>query len=326
VPPSRRSALTVAAPWAGWALLRATGADRGFPLVPALAFTRYAAATSVVPLAVAALARSRAATWMAAGAGALLAGSVLGPALLGPAGLGRRRGTPAPATSRPLRVVSLNMLHGRADPHAVVALVTAADADVLALVEVTPEAVPALRNAGLAGLLPAVHVVSGPADQPPGSGSALWTRLRVLEWSAVPGRFGQPSARLAVPGGRDVEVTAVHTHPPMASPGQVAAWEEDLRLLAEPADGVLRVLAGDFNATPDHASFRRLLRRGWVDAARATGRSLRPTWSPVSTRFPRLTLDHVLVDPRIGVTSLSVVQVPGSDHRALVAELELPPA
>jgi endonuclease/exonuclease/phosphatase family metal-dependent hydrolase len=122
-----------------------------------------------------------------------------------------------------------------------------------------------------------------------------------------------------------MEVTAVHTHPPARSRTQVARWEEDLQLLPDPGGPVLRVLAGDFNATPDHAAFRRLLRRGWTDAARVTGRALRPTWSPLRWPVPRLTLDHVLVDPRIGVSSLEVVTVPGTDHRALVAELRLPP-
>jgi endonuclease/exonuclease/phosphatase family metal-dependent hydrolase len=84
------------------------------------------------------------------------------------------------------------------------------------------------------------------------------------------------------------------------------------------------VLAGDFNATPDHAAFRRLLCRGWTDAARVTGQALRPTWSPLRSPLPRLTLDHVLVGPRIGVASLQVVHVAGTDHRALVADLRLP--
>jgi endonuclease/exonuclease/phosphatase family metal-dependent hydrolase len=41
-------------------------------------------------------------------------------------------------------------------------------------------------------------------------------------------------------------------------------------------------------------------------------------------RFPRLALDHVLVDPRIAVASVELVSVSGSDHRAVVAELVLP--
>jgi endonuclease/exonuclease/phosphatase (EEP) superfamily protein YafD len=313
VPTPERAALVLAAPWAGWAVLRATGAERGFPLVPAMAFTRYAAGTSVLPVAAAVLARSRTATWLAAGAAAVLGGSVLA---------GVRRTPGAATTGRPLRLVTLNMLYGRADPAAVVAL--AADADVLALSEVTPEAVTALLAAGVADLLPNRHVVAADEGRHSGGG-ALWTRLEVRSRSVVPGRFGQPATRLAVPGGPDVEVTAVHTDPPTRSAAQVTRWTEDLRLLPDPEDTVLRVLAGDFNATPDHAAFRRLLRRGWVDAARVTGRALRPTWSPVRSPVPRLTLDHVLVDPRIGVASLEVVHVPGSDHRALVADLRLPP-
>jgi endonuclease/exonuclease/phosphatase (EEP) superfamily protein YafD len=312
---SRRPAvLALTAPWACWAALRATGTERGFPLVPALAFTRYAAGTSVLPLTAAVLTRSRAATWLAAGSSALLAGSVLA---------GGRRTPGAPTTGRPLRLVALNMRHGRADPAAVVAL--AAEADVLALSEVTPDAVTALTDAGITDHLPSAHVVPAPAGRPPGGGGALWTRLEMRSQTVVPGRFGQPAARLAVPGAPDVEVTAVHTHPPTRSPGMVADWTADLDLLPDPAEPVLRVLAGDFNATPDHAAFRRLLRRGWTDAARVTVRALRPTWSPLRSPLPRLTLDHVLVDPRIGVSSLEFVAVPGTDHQALVAELRLPP-
>jgi endonuclease/exonuclease/phosphatase (EEP) superfamily protein YafD len=87
---------------------------------------------------------------------------------------------------------------------------------------------------------------------------------------------------------------------------------------------VLRVLAGDFNATLDHAALRSVLRRGYTDAAAAAGRALSWTWRPLRLRFPRLTLDHVLVDPRVTVAGVEVVAVRGSDHRAVVAELVLP--
>ncbi|WP_369140232.1 endonuclease/exonuclease/phosphatase family protein [Modestobacter versicolor] len=322
MPLPRRAALTLALPWAGWALARAAGADRGYPLVPAMAFTRYAAGTSLLPLAAAALTRSRAAALVAGGAAAVLAGSVLGPTVLA----GARRTAGSAPEGRPLRLVSLNMLYGRADAATVVALAAECAADVLALSEVTPEAVTALVEAGVADRLPNAHVVPAGEGQPRGAGGALWTRLEVLSRTVVPGRFGQPAARLAVPGGLDVEVTAVHTHPPARNTDHVHRWEGDLRLLPDPDADVLRVLAGDYNATPDHAAFRRLLRRGWVDAARATGQGLRPTWAPQRCPVPRLSLDHVLVDPRIGVAAFRVVRVPGTDHRALVADLRLPPA
>ncbi|MCW2574865.1 MAG: Metal-dependent hydrolase [Modestobacter sp.] len=340
----RRAALALAAPWAGWAVLRAAGVERGHPLVPATAFTRYAAGTSVLPVAVALLARSRRATWLAGGAaavlggsvlggsvlggsllgGSLLGGSLLGGSVLGGSVLGTARRTPGTATSgTPLRVASLNMLYGRADPAAVLAL--AADVDVLALSEVTPEADEALRSVGLGELLPHGHHLAAADPARPGAGGAVWTRLPVLARAQLAGHFEQPTVRLAPPGAPPLEVTAVHTHAPTRSPDDVRAWHRDLDRLPHPQDGVLRVLAGDFNATPDHAAFRRLLRRGWVDAARATGQALRPTWTPLRCPFPRLSLDHVLVDPRIGVAALQIVHMPGTDHRALIADLRLPP-
>jgi hypothetical protein len=69
----RRWGLAATVPWAAWAGLRATGSERGFPLVPALSFTPYAATTALVPLALAARARSATAALAAAGSGAVLA-------------------------------------------------------------------------------------------------------------------------------------------------------------------------------------------------------------------------------------------------------------
>ena len=311
-----RAALALTAPWAGFAALRALGAERGFPLVPALSFTPHAALGAVVPLTAALLSRSRSATALATASAVVLAASVLSRA--------RPSGPVAAADGPRLRVVSLNTLHGRADAATVVSLVAEHDADAVALMEVTPEGVTALVDAGIADLLPHGHVMPAGPGAPPGSGGAVWTRLEVRHRSMVPGRFGQPSVRLTVPGARDVEVTAVHTHPPLQGPARVSDWEQDLRELPDPEDGVLRVLTGDYNATPDHASFRRLLRRGWVDVASATGHGRRATWAPTHVGRPRLTLDHVLVDARISPQWLQVVHVPGSDHRALVAELRLP--
>jgi endonuclease/exonuclease/phosphatase family metal-dependent hydrolase len=315
----RWAAAATTVPWVVCAVLRATGTERGYPLVPALAFTPYAAATSVVPLVVALRSGSRCAAGVAATAGAVLAAAVLRrarrePATVRAAGQGARR----------LRVATVSLRLGRADPHAVVALVRAHRVDVLAVQELTPEARTALQAAGLGEQLPHAHVVAARDGSPPAAGGALWSRWPVRERSAVPGRFEQPAARIAVPGAPDVEVTAVHTDPPSTSPRSVRQWTADLADLPGPDPGVLRVLAGDFNATLDHAALRRLVGTGYRDAALAVGQGLRATWTPLRSPQPRLTLDHVLVDPRLGVASVTLVPVPGSDHRALIAELELP--
>jgi endonuclease/exonuclease/phosphatase family metal-dependent hydrolase len=305
----------VAAPWAVWALLRATGGERGFPLVPAMAFTPYAAVSSVVPVVVGARRRAWGATAVAAGAGAVLGGAVLVQA-------GHRPQAEVPGTR--LRLATVSMRLGRADPDAIVALVADSRVDVLALQEVPPEAAMALRAAGIGDHLPHSHVIRARDGSPPEAGGALWSRLPMLERSAVPGRFEQPTARLAVSGAPDVEVTAVHTNPPLRPGWGVSRWVTDLADLPAPDRRVLRVLIGDFNATLDHAALRRVLARGYVDAARMVGSALRATWTPLTSPQPRLTLDHVLIDPRIVVSSVTLARIPRSDHRAVLTELVLP--
>jgi endonuclease/exonuclease/phosphatase family metal-dependent hydrolase len=310
----RLPAPALALPWVAWAVLRATGGERGFPLVPAMSFTPYAAATAVLPLAAAVHTRSPAAGLLAAASGAVLAGSVLG-----------RRGTPSPVPEGPrLRIATVSLRRGLVRPEPVVDLVRRLDVDVLSVQELTPRADEGLRGAGIGKVLPWAHVLpAGPGSVPAASG-AVWTRLSAEAAGAVPGAFEQPTARIRVPGARPVELTAVHAWPPSTSPRSVRTWESDLAALPAPDPEVLRVLAGDFNATPDHAALRAVLRRGWADAAQRAGRGLAWTWRPLRLPWPRLALDHVLVDPRIAVAGVGLVHVAGSDHRAVVVDLVLP--
>jgi endonuclease/exonuclease/phosphatase (EEP) superfamily protein YafD len=313
----RRAAVAAAVPWAAWATVRATGSERGFPLVPAMSFTPHAAATALLPLALAVRARSRGAVLLAAAAGAALAASLRTHP-------GRR---PAPVPSAGpadrLRVATISLRKGHVPAAAVVDLVRRHGVEVLAVAELTPAGERRIREAGLERLLPHAHVIpAGPGTVPAASG-AVWSRRPITARSAVPGGFEQPAVRLASPAG-EVEVTAVHATPPAISPAQVRAWTADLAALPPPEPGVLRVLAGDFNATPDHAAFRAVLTRGYRDAAAAVGRGRAWTWRPMRLPRPRLALDHVLVDPRITVERVDLVPVRGSDHRAVVADLDLP--
>lgn len=312
--PRRVGAPALALPWVTWAVLRATGAERGFPLVPAMSFTPCAAATSVLPVAAAVGARSRTAGVLAAGAAAVLGGAVLG-----------RRGarSPVPEGSR-VRVATVSLRKGLVRPGPVVDLVRRLGVDVLSVQELTPRAERDLRSAGIGGLLPWSHVIAARPGSVPAASGAVWTRLPAEATGAVPGAFEQPTARIEAPGARAVELTAVHSWPPATSPRSVRIWARDLAALPAPEPEVLRVLAGDFNATLDHAALRAVLRRGWTDAAQRAGRGLAWTWRPLRLPGPRLALDHVLVDPRIGVGGVQLVHLAGSDHRALVVDLVLP--
>lgn len=215
-----------------------------------------------------------------------------------------------------IRVLASNLLFGRGDVKTVVELVRAHDVDVLHLLELTAECADEFARAGIAELLP--YQVSQPL--PGGEGSAVLSRHPLTELDLVTGtRLAQPSARIEI-GDHTVEVVAVHPVPPTESGRD---WRTELgRLPAPDPTGAIRILAGDFNATADHAAFRKLLRSGYRDAAMERGAALSPTWS-LGERLPLFPLDHVLADPRAVVVSYRTFHVPGSDHKAVLAELSL---
>jgi endonuclease/exonuclease/phosphatase (EEP) superfamily protein YafD len=133
--------------------------------------------------------------------------------------------------------------------------------------------------------------------------------------------MAMPEATLEAPGLPPVRVKAVHPVAPLRD--DVAVWQDGMRSLPRATpDGELRMLIGDFNATLDHRELRDLIGSGYVDAADATGNGLVRTYP--AGRTLGITIDHVLVDRRIAVTTSSIHTIPGSDHRALQARLSFP--
>jgi endonuclease/exonuclease/phosphatase family metal-dependent hydrolase len=305
----------LAAPALIWALVRLTGLERGSPAVQIVAFTPYAALASLVPLAIALVARR---WWVAAVAGVA---SVTLLACVVP----RMVGGPTSSTGVELRVMTTNMRVGGADAAAIVDLVRRHRVDVLAIQEITPGAQARLVVAGLETLLP--HSQRSAADGV--VGSALFSRHPLTDATTRtnPGGFGQVEATAWVPGARPVPVESVHPVPP-SEPDRVGVWTAGLRAQTPATpDGAPRVLAGDFNATLDHAELRRLIDTGYRDAASAVGVGLTPTW-PYAGRLdgiaPPVAIDHILVDRRIGVRDFHAFTVADTDHRAIVATLVLP--
>jgi endonuclease/exonuclease/phosphatase (EEP) superfamily protein YafD len=303
------------APGLGWLVLRLGGLERGI-LVQVVAFTPYVVICTLVPLGLA-LALRR---FPAAIAAALV--TITLAAVVGPRAVPDRQPDPGGPT---LRVMTANLLFGGADAAALIALVRDERVDVLAVQEFTSGAADELDRLGLGELLP--HRQLGPDEW--ARGSALYARFPLRDGGVRRngGGFNQAYGTLLVPGAPPVLVESVH---PMAphSLDVLAAWRTDLA--AQPPatpDGPLRVLAGDFNATLDHAPLRRLLATGYVDAADATGDGLVGTWGPYDgDLIPPVAIDHVLADRRIAVRDTRVHSLAGSDHRPVLAELTLPAA
>jgi endonuclease/exonuclease/phosphatase family metal-dependent hydrolase len=299
-------------PWLAWAVVRAGGLEGGSAMVPAMAFTPYLAATAWVPVVVALALRRWAVAVVGAVAFAVLVSAVLPRTLAGP--------RPDIVGGVPLRLMTANLFEGRGDARTVVDLVRRERVDVLALEELPAEEVRRLDAAGLRRLLPYRDV-----DARPGAaGTGLFSRLPLRRLTPPPALTynGAPRVLVQPAGASPVDVQAVHPPPPLQ---WRAIWRQMLAAIPPAGDGAaLRVVLGDFNATLDHHDLLRVLDRGYVDAGDATGEGLRTTW-PAGRRLPpELTIDHVLADRRIAARTLSVHLVPHSDHRAVVAQLELP--
>jgi endonuclease/exonuclease/phosphatase (EEP) superfamily protein YafD len=313
---SRRAEWALAGAVAGWAAARLAGADRArFAeawTVPLLAFTPQVTAGA---WASALLLRGKGPAAATAVAGAALTAAVI------PRALPSRQ---PPAAGPVLRVLTANLLAGRAAAEVVVELVCRMHPDVLFVQELTGQAAARLRRAGLEDLLP--HRVTQPMTHgKPGSGIYARYPLRGGP-PAAPVSAVRCTARLDLPSGQFVQLACIHAAPPKPpwSPAATVRWRDQLSALRAPDDSPL-VLAGDFNATTDHAQFRRLLHRGYADAASQAGNGLVPTWGPQPARHPALlAIDHVLIDRRCAALTTSAHRLTGSDHRALYAELRLP--
>ncbi|MCO8272012.1 endonuclease/exonuclease/phosphatase family protein [Actinoplanes sp. TRM 88003] len=315
----RKAALTVLIwlfilPFLVWAVIRLGGWERG-PVIQLFAFTPYVAAAAWAPV-ILALATRR---WTVA-AVAVVVAILLAAAVLPRAIPSRDKG---PALGVQLNVMTSNMLFGGADAAQIVKLVSERNIDVLAVQEFTTEGKEALAAAGLGALLP----YSSLADEPKADGSGLYSRHPITSPGARRngGGFMQAYATVQVPGAGPVVVESAHPLAPHSRP-VLGQWRADV--LAQPradAGGTPRILLGDFNATLDHAPLRELISHGYRDAADATGKGLIGTWGPYDgDPIPPVTIDHVLVDERIGVREVSVHPITKSDHRAIIAGLTVP--
>jgi endonuclease/exonuclease/phosphatase (EEP) superfamily protein YafD len=312
--PSRRVEWAVAGTLAGWAAARLAGADR----------LRFAEAWAVPLLSF--TPQVTAGAWVSAlllpGAGPAAAAAAAGAALtaaVGPRAVPYRQ----PSAAGPvLRVLTANLFAGRAVAEAVVGLASRMHADVLFVQELTDDAAAGLQRAGLGDLLP--HRVAQPVLD--GARGSIYARYPLRAGPLAAQAPVRCTARLDLPSGQFVQLACIHATPPRPvwSRGAAARWRSQLSALPAPGDSP-RILAGDFNATLDHVHFRRLLRRGYADAASQAGHGLSPTWGPPSGRsLGLLAIDHVLTDRRCAVLTTSAHWLAGSDHRALYAELRLP--
>jgi endonuclease/exonuclease/phosphatase (EEP) superfamily protein YafD len=290
-------------PWPLWLVARVLGLERGYPFVQLMAYTPYVLGPALVAGVLAALLRRWAPAALAAATLVVLA------TLLAP----RAIGDDARAGGPQLRVMTANADRGSVPPDALVELVRRERVDVLVVQELTPE----LAD-GLDELMP--HGVVDPGRR---GESGIYSTLRSRALPPFEGaKSDMAAAEIQVQGAAPVRVISVHVAVPLRG-DDLPHWRADLRNLPAAApNGPVQLLAGDFNSTLDHRELRRLVGRGYRDAAEATGAGFGWTWR--GDVAPPVTIDHVLVPERIGVLDVSVHDLRRSDHRAVVAAIALP--
>jgi endonuclease/exonuclease/phosphatase (EEP) superfamily protein YafD len=293
-----------------WAIVRTGGFERGYPLVQFIAYTPYVLMLSLLALLAVVLCRR----WLAAG---FLGVAVLALALaVLPRAIGGPESVPG---SRPVRVLTFNLAKSKADTRAVVEEAEARQVDLIFLQELTREKARELNRAGLASAYP--HQAMSFSEK---FGNGIWSRWPLVHRPPLPVKQ-QPRADIQVPDSLPLEVVSAHPTAPIHR-SDMHLWERDFDEMPPAFSAKLPiVLAGDFNATLDHANLRQLIDTGYRDAAEVVGDGLATTW-PSTIQFPPpVTIDHVLAEKGISFSQYDVVDLPGSDHRGVFAELLLPP-
>lgn len=236
------------------------------------------------------------------------------------------RGATAAPGGVSIRLMSANLLFGRADASVLARTVRADRIDVLTLLELTPSAVSRLESAGLTKELPYSYT----AARSGGGGSGIYSRFPLRDGQRLDGfALNNLRAVMQLPDAPAVSVFALHPIPPYPRPAR--QWAADLRRLRPLLSAATRpvIVGADFNSTYDHALFRDLLADSGpdgsaplADAAVATGSGIVATW-PADRRYPAvIAIDHILA---AGATPVSFrrVDVPGSDHHGVIADIRV---
>lgn len=220
-----------------------------------------------------------------------------------------------------ITVLTYNTLGGRTTPEDL-RDVMAAGVDIAVLPETTQEQAAelvALLNADGADFVE--HTVAD--DELAASSTAVLVERTLGEYVPVegPGTITAGSVRLEPANGQGPVVVGTHVSAPVAA--QTEEWRADLDVVTELCrtrmpDGL--ILAGDLNATLDHAPLADL---GGCASASLEGEVAGiATWP---TRTPELlgsAIDHVLYDAdAYEVVATVVVEAGGSDHRGVLTRL-----
>ncbi|MEJ5887136.1 endonuclease/exonuclease/phosphatase family protein [Pseudokineococcus marinus] len=232
-------------------------------------------------------------------------------------------GGAAPAPD--LVVVALNTEVDGVAPEELAALVEGSGADVVALPETSERTAEAVAAAVERRTGEAFAVLAEEVDDRPIAATSLLVHERLGPHERADAPALDLSAVAAAPvDGDGPLLVAVHPPPPIPGAFPQERWAEQVATAAAACTAAPgAVVAGDLNATLDHAPLADALDAGpCVDTADAVGAAAWGTWPASVPAVLGAPIDHVLVDGRVWQPlSARVERVGATDHRALVVAL-----
>lgn len=219
--------------------------------------------------------------------------------------------------ARTLTVMTANLYANKGDPTQLVEEAARAQVDVLVVSEITEWALSRMDDAGLAELLP--NRIGTP------EGGVAGTMVFANERLGTPERLPTAFQGWRVEVG-SLTMLAVHPVAPVDPTGPDQWREEHDAILTEAVESGADIVAGDLNAAPDHAVLRALEEAGFRDSAELVNEGWQPTWPAnnagvISWLPPVVRIDHVLVGSELTATASRTMEIDGTDHLAVVAEL-----
>lgn len=214
-----------------------------------------------------------------------------------------------------MRLVTANLFNDRARAGAVQELIEDVRPDVFCAQELGRSAATILQGGFASGLI-------NPRDDCNGHALVAQNDIQV-EVLDLPAR---PGLVTVVPSsGVEIVIMSIHLSNPVDGRRALDERRRQVDGVLARIDGVERVvIVGDLNATRWWTSYRRLrseLADGVLEWSQRESARAVPTWGPFPDGPALLRIDHVLTRG-VRVDSVSVRRVAGSDHRALVVDLE----
>lgn len=199
--------------------------------------------------------------------------------------------------------------------------------DLLVISDMRQENLQGLRAGGISRYLP-YHIGVTP-DGP--QGTVVYSRYPLVGDTLISDGGDLRAVTVKHTPLGDVRLFALHPTPPY----QRAAWAREyvwidraLARWARESPKTPTLIAGDLNATLDHAELRLIANMGYSDAMVQANGGLQPTFPAPGTRkawglpIPAIVpIDHVMVSHPLVVTSAKTLTTVGADHLGLLVRV-----